>query len=273
MEERPREEESATGIGGLFADAATRHGALHLRRCAAFGVSRDTIRHRARRERWTRRPDIVLRTSRTLDESDIHLVNGLRCTTPERTMRDLAEVLPHVAPLRAIGIDAFRDEVLDLALLHAEVEAMRPGAARDRLAEVAADLARVRTESPFAYEVLEAMAELGLPVEGEFPWRCPDGRIIHHDGAVPWAWVSVECDGRGKYASGGSFTTDRVRWSQTSGQWRTVWVTWQRWLPARAAVLQDIQTAVAAADPSRSPPVRADCRCRRCRRWARRQQR
>jgi hypothetical protein len=112
-----------------------------------------------------RRPDIVLRTSRTLDESDIHLVNGLRCTTAERTMRDLAEVLPHVAPLRAIGIDAFRDEVLDLALLHAEVEAMRPGAARDRLAEVAADLARVRTESPFAYEVLEAMVELDLPVE------------------------------------------------------------------------------------------------------------
>jgi hypothetical protein len=112
------------------------------------------------------------------------LVNGLRCTTAERTMRDLAEVLPHVAPLRAIGIDAFRDEVLDLALLHAEVEAMRPGAARDRLAEVAADLARVRTESTFAYEVLEAMAEFGLPVEGEFPWWCPDGRIIHHDGAV-----------------------------------------------------------------------------------------
>lgn len=223
------------------------------------------------RQHGLHRPKVHLlsvHTHRTLEDADIEVVDGLRCTTPHRTMRDLTHVL-EVEPLRAIGIDAVRNEVLDLDRLDAEIEAMCPGPARRRLGEVASDLRGVRTESPFAYEVIEAMADAGLEVEGEFPWRCPDGRIIHLDAAVPHAWLSVECDGRGKYASGTSFTTDRVRWTQTSGLWRTVWVDWQRWRRRRSDVLADIERAVAEADPSAPPPERASCRCRRCRRWER----
>jgi hypothetical protein len=214
-----------------------------------------------------RRPLLSVCTSVSLAEDDVEIVGGLRCTTAQRTMRDLSHVLD-LDPLRAIGIDAVARDVLELGLLQEVVQDMRPGAPRRRLERVAEDLARVRTDSPFGYEILEAMAECGLDVEGEFPWRCPDGRIIHHDAAVPWAWVSVEAEGRGKYGTGNSYTTDRIRWTQASGQWRTVWVTWSRWQQQRGAVMADILRAVEGADRSAVPPQRADCRCRRCRRWA-----
>jgi len=35
--------------------------------------------------------------------------------------------------------------------------------------------------------------------------------VVHFDLAFPWAWVAVERDGRGKYATGRTFTTDRIR--------------------------------------------------------------
>lgn len=325
------EGQERTGWAALLAGTAARHGAFHLRRCAEYRISPDSVRRRARREDWGRpypavfllpgsaegwwrtsssrlevvgsdaalglrsaafaqsmlqRPPtlteivrtqgksrstqrlIAVRTYRTLEESDIEIVNGLPCTTPQRTMRDLSHVLD-VEPLRAIGIEAVQAGVLDLDQLQATVEAMWAGPAQRRLAQVSGDLRRVRTESPFAYEVIEAIAAAGLVVEGEYPWRCPDGHIIHFDAAVPAAWVAVECDGRGKYASGNSFTTDRLRWTQSSGSWRTVWVDWQRWSREPAAVLADVERAVADADPTAPPPERAACRCKRCRRWER----
>jgi hypothetical protein len=212
-------------------------------------------------------PLVVVRTSRNLRADDIEVVNGLRCTNRYRTMRDLAWVRP-TADLRAVAIDALRDELLEYARLEEEVEQMPPGLARKRMEHVLADLSRVRTESPFAYDVLETLRTLGFDVVGEFPWLCPDGRVIHHDGAFPASWVSIECDGRGKYQQWGSFTTDRIRWTQTSGPWRTVWIDWKRWHSDQAGVLGDIVRALAEADPSAAPAQRADCRCRRCREWA-----
>lgn len=88
--------------------------------------------------------------------------------------------------------------------------------------------------------------------------------MIHLDLAFPPAWVAVECDGRGKYATGASFTTDRIRWTQASPHWSIVWVEWTRWRAAPAALIDEIVVRVAGADPSRAPAVRADCRCRRC---------
>lgn len=211
----------------------------------------------------TEHEEVRVTISRTLTEADVVVVDGLRATTPQRTMRDLAGTLAR-SPLRAVGIDGITKGVLDFELLVAEHDAMRAGPPRRLLGAVLGDLASVHTESPFAYEVLEAIAESGLPIEGEFPWRCPDGRIIHLDGAIPAAWVAVECDGRGKYQAGRSFTTDRIRWTQASGRWRTVWVSWQRWQNQPRAVLADVAVAVAEADPAAPPAPRADCRCARC---------
>jgi hypothetical protein len=215
----------------------------------------------------TERARIEVHTYRSLLEDDIEVVNGLRVTTAARTLRDLAHVL-RLDPLRAIAIDGFSAGAFEVSALHAQLDTMRAGPPRDRLARVAEDLGRVRTESPFAYEVIDAVAEIGLPVEGEFPWRCPDGRIIHFDGALPAWWVAIECDGQGKYVGGTSFTTDRKRWTQASGRWRTVWVDWRRWQDDRRGVLADVERAVAEADPTAAPAERAPCRCRCCRRWA-----
>jgi hypothetical protein len=242
-------------------------------RTAAYALG---MRHRAPRQTEIIRvnglyriqhPDVRVIMGRTLLESDIVVVNGLRVTSPHRTLRDLAFQV-HRTELRKMAIDALRDGILDLDLLVAEHATLpRRSPARSVLGRVLDDLAAIRTESPFAYEVLAAVEELGIPVEGEFPWRCPDGRIIHHDGAIPAAWVSIECDGRGKYENGSSFTTDRIRWTQASGIWRTVWVSWQRWQRDRRAVLADVERAVSEADPSFPPAERAPCACARCERW------
>lgn len=242
--------------------AAHAHG-MRLQPPTITQVIRQLGRHR------TVHDEVLVRLSRTLTEADVVVVDGLRATTPQRTMRDLAFALER-SSLRAVGIDGISKGVLDFDLLVVEHDAMRPGPPRRRLGAVLGDLASVHTESPFAYEVLEAIAESGLSVEGEFPWRCPDGRIIHFDGAIPTAWVAVECDGRGKYQSSRSFTTDRIRWTQASGLWRTVWVPWQRWQNQPHAVLDDVAVAVAAADLAATPAPRADCRCPRCKARAQR---
>ncbi|MEX2620779.1 MAG: hypothetical protein WD250_11245 [Egibacteraceae bacterium] len=226
-------------------------------------VVRQLGKHRTEHE------EVLVKLSRTLTEADIVVVDGLRATNPQRTMRDLSATLAR-SRLRAVGIDGITKGVLDFDLLVTEHEAMRPGPPRRLLGQVLGDLASVHTESPFAYEVLEAVAESGLAVEGEFPWRCPDGRIIHFDGAISAAWVAIECDGRSKYQSGRSFTTDRIRWTQASGRWRIVWVSWQRWQNQPHAVLDDVAVAVAAADAAATPAPRADCRCPRCKARAQR---
>lgn len=236
--------------------AAHAHG-MRLKPPTVTQVVRQLGKHRTEHE------EVRVTLSRTLTEADVVVVDGLRATTPQRTMRDLAIPLTR-SSLRAVGIDGITEGVLDFDLLVAEHDAMRNGPAKRLLGAVLGDLASVHTESPFAYEVLEATAESGLAVEGEFPWRCPDGRIIHFDGAIPGAWVAIECDGRGKYQSGRSFSTDRIRWTQASGRWRTVWVSWQRWQNQPHAVLADVAVAVAEADPAAAPAPRADCRCPRC---------
>jgi hypothetical protein len=241
------------------------------RRAAAYAqrmISQPPVLTEVVRAHGLHRPQLALckvSTSRSLDESQIRMVEGLRCTTPARTMHDLATVL-ELPPLRAIAIEAVQAGVLDLDDLVAHVAAVPPGGARARLARVLEDLRRVPAESLFAFEVITALQDSGCPAVAEFPWSCPNGRIIHFDAAVPQAWVAVECDGQAKYTGGRSFTTDRIRWTQASGSWRTVWVDWERWRSDRAGVLADVVRAVAEADATRAPAVAAACRCRRCRR-------
>lgn len=206
---------------------------------------------------------VAMRTSRSLAEDDVVEVEGLRCTTPARTVADLAAVLTAPA-LRSIVIDAVQRRVLRLEELEERCTRMSRSVARSRLRQVIAELTAMPVDSPFEWEVVRAVTDRGLqPITG-FPWRCPDGRVIHLDIAFPEVWVAVECDGRGKYATGSSFTTDRIRWSQASSAWSLLWVDWARWSTRPAAVVDDIAARVTGAAPHGPPAQPADCRCPRC---------
>lgn len=321
----------ATRMGdwaGLFDYARERHHTLRVTDGAPFGISADTLRKRAVRERWERaypgvvwlpgsapgfwrtsagvlaslpcrdaalalrtaayahgmrdqpsaltevvqphgryppqRPLVAVRTSRTLTDADIVEIEALRATTPARTTADLAAVL-RVPALRSTVIDAVQRRVLRLDELELMCTRMLRSVARSCLRQVIDDLTATPVDSPFEWEVAAAVTDRGLqPVTG-FPWRCSDGRVIHLDLAFPEVWVAVECDGRGKYATGSSFTTDRIRWSQASSHWSLLWVDWTRWSAQPGAVVDDVVTRVTGAVMNRPPAKPAECRCRRCR--------
>lgn len=206
----------------------------------------------------------AVRTSRTLTDDVVVEVRGLRCTAPARTVGDCAGVLA-VGALRDLAIDACQRRVVTLPDLAAVAAGLGRTVARTRLRQVVAELAATPVDSGFEWDVVQAVVERGLQPATGFPWRCPDGRVIHLDLAFPPAWVAVECDGRGKYATGHSFTTDRIRWTQASPHWSLVWVEWSRWSNHRAAVIDAIVARVATADPTRPPAGPAGCHCPRCR--------
>ncbi|HVL98517.1 MAG TPA: hypothetical protein VM324_04410 [Egibacteraceae bacterium] len=207
---------------------------------------------------------VTVRTSRRLTDDDVVEVQSLRCTTPARTIADLAGVLT-VPALRPIVIDAVQRRIVTPDELRRICTSLLRSLARNRLRQVLDGLAATPVDSAFEWDVVQAVVGRGLePVTG-FPWRCPDGRVIHFDLAFPRAWVAVECDGRASHATGRAFTTDRIRWTQASRDWSLLWVDWTRWSDQRRAIVDDIVARVTTAIPARPPAVPADCSCRRCR--------
>lgn len=99
-----------------------------------------------------------------------------------------------------------------------------------------------------------------------FPFRCPDGVVIHLDIAIRWAWFALECDGFAYHSSRDAFRRDRLRWSQAQrGGWRISWVDRDRLDNDPDSIVDEVQEVLAAADPDRPPPEQAECRCSTCR--------
>lgn len=203
-----------------------------------------------------------IRTSRTRWLPDEHTSrrHGIRAVIPERAIFELSARPTRELPdrrLRDLVIDAHRRRKLSLSTLWTMCEdglAGRRGI--PRLLRVLAHPALAGADSGWEVEVRDAVVELGLTVHpGTFPYRCPDGRLVHLDVALPGHWVCVECDGRAFHSGRRPFATDRVRWTQITREWQVVWVTYDRWQDDRAGVLADIRDVVEAADLSR-PPAR-----------------
>src|SRR5680860_569843 len=208
--------------------AQGRHGAISPLIGPAYGIAAASLRRKA-------------------------VVDGLWMTNPTRTLVDLSTVLS-LQRLRFCVIDAVRRRKVTIAQLHALAMLLSSTAGGQRLAQVLADLEQDPVDSGFEWSVRTELRSGGRePWAGPFPWRCDDGVVVHLDIAFPQWWVALECDGRGKYDSGSSFTTDRIRWTQTTKQWSIIWVDWHRWHSDRAGVLRDVTDAIAAADPNRPP--------------------
>ena len=87
-----------------------------------------------------RRRLLTVRSSRTLVEDDVVEIGALRCTTPARTLADLAGVLEAKA-LRPIVIDAVQRRIVTLEQLTATCASLPRGIARSRLRQVLEGLA------------------------------------------------------------------------------------------------------------------------------------
>ncbi len=196
-------------------------------------------------------------------------VDGLRATTAARTIMDAAAVLG-VTPLQDLVIDGMRARPTLVKETRELVDWMRDRGHRveyvRRLEIVLTRLERERPESALDRRTRQLLTPHGFDLHPRpFPFRCPDGVVIHLDIAIPWAWCAIECDGYGSHSGRRAFRTDRVRWSQAQrGGWRVTWVDTARLENDPDSIIEEVQEVLAEADPDRPPPQQAECRCPIC---------
>lgn len=203
------------------------------------------------------RTGIDVRRTRHLPDVDLVDLSTGTATTVARAVVDLAR--PWSVPrLRRLVIDLERDGNLhrdDLVACHRRTPRPTPG--RGRIGEVLDQLGWLRSDSDVEHDIRHTLIELGYPVHPTpFPFRCDDEVVVHLDLAIPCHWVYLELDGA-QHMLPGPFESDRRKWTQVVRQWQPVWVTANRWRVDRRGVLADLDTAIAAADPTRSPALPA----------------
>lgn len=198
--------------------------------------------------------NLDVRRTTTLQPVDLATVRGFPTTTVARALLDVAARRGRPR-LRRLLIDAERDGLVERAEL---VDMLRrlgrgvPGLAAVRA--VLDEFGGTRSDSDTEHDLRRELLALGYPVHPEpFPHRCDDGVIVHLDLALPAHWVYLEVDGFTTHGKRPAFEADRVKWSRVVRQWRPVWVTAHRWRTDRAGVLDDLDAAIADADPGRAP--------------------
>jgi very-short-patch-repair endonuclease len=161
-----------------------------------------------------------------LDASDIVTIRGVRVTTPNRTIVDVARSASLEAAVCMADGYLRRHLTTQSSLRHYA----RSLAGRGRPAAVkVADLADARSASVFesVTRVLLVRARLPSPTT-QYTVRDSDGRWI---GRVDFAWpefrLVLECDGFEHHSSRDAFNRDRRRWNALSRVgWRVAVVTW-----------------------------------------------
>ncbi|HEU0101149.1 MAG TPA: DUF559 domain-containing protein [Mycobacteriales bacterium] len=145
-----------------------------------------------------------------LASDEVVLVDGVRWTTPMRTVVDLAHVLPLAEAVTAAD-SALRQELVDHAELVAALSRRRgPGAARARRV--------ARLVDPRAESVLESLLRVLLHLAG---LPAPESQVTMHEvdgevaARVDFAWPSfglvVEADGFAFHSDRAAYRQDRRR--------------------------------------------------------------
>lgn len=176
----------------------------------------------------TRKPTARVRRhrSRRLGTVDATIVDGLRVTSPARTLLDVAADSTR-GRLEGMMIQGRRRGRLRGDDLRLQLD-RRPnvrGAARFRRAlDVMEDPS---VDSILEHRTRELLCKHQLPVPtAQYPIRHLDRRVVV-DFAWPGVRVALECDGRAFHGDD-AFQRDRDRWNVIrAAGWSIVWVTWQ----------------------------------------------
>lgn len=134
------------------------------------------------------------------------------------------------------------------------------------LLEVYRRLRRDQVDSGLELDVRDTMREAGHdPWPRPFPTACPDSRVIHLDIALEKFWVAGECEDPHTHGPD-AFTRDRTRWSQARrAGWTIVFIWRGRLQNDPAGFLEELDEAIAEADPTRPPASPAhDCEALGC---------
>lgn len=226
--------------------------ALVGRRSAAYehGLVRDepdTLELVVPRDRGIpRRPGVTAVNSRTLRQADAHEVNGLRLTSPARTVCDLAAVL-NDEELLYVAIRARQSGAATEAALREQHARMKGAPGTHRLGRVLDEMHRL--DSGFEWTVRRGITDADLPAPHPEPYAltCPDGRSIDLDIAWPHWRVGVEVAGL-VWHNAAQQTTDHVRHNQaTVATWRILYIGWERWHRHRERFLGELRQTLRLA--------------------------
>lgn len=193
---------------------ACRHTAVRL-----HGFEPDGLRPAPRPDVLSRRTThhpgaggFVVHTTRRLGEDDLVSLRGIPVTSPARTLRDVAGLLPaavldgfigHLLATRAIG----PSELLRLV-------APRPPRPGGRVLRLAVERAGVTTapDSSLEHRALVLVRAAGLPeAVAQFPVHAGGHPVAVLDFAWPDQRVALEVDGYRWHAAPGAFAGDRRR--------------------------------------------------------------
>lgn len=182
---------------------------------------------------------------RRLPDEDVRVLDGLRVTSPVRTVLDLCLTSPLTAAVASADA-AVRAGVVALADLRRACARMPSGRERSRVARV------LHLVDPRSASVLESVCrvlfvEAGLPAPStQFEVRRLDGRLL---GRVDFAWLEhrlvVETDGYAFHADRVSYRADRRRTNSLVLEgWRVLRFSYEDVLHAPATVVAAVRTAL-----------------------------
>jgi very-short-patch-repair endonuclease len=157
----------------------------------------------------------LLHETSQLPEADRTTVDGIPCTTPTRTVLDLADRLGH-GRLGRLVEDLWLEGRLDLEVLQDRLGGWarrgRKGGRRLRVVLEERFGAAAVTESELERRFLELVRAAGLPEpERQQVRRLSDGQFVRIDFVWPEQSVVVEVDGRRWHARTETMSADRKR--------------------------------------------------------------
>jgi very-short-patch-repair endonuclease len=181
---------------------------------------------RARRpELWVptncgkRHRDVVIRRGQ-VDRLERRFVAGLRATSPERTLLDLAGLLDEEA-LEIAFESARRERLVTIASVQRCIDRSGTHGRRGTAAlrSLLRELGAVPSESALEVKVARLLRRSKLPRPVQ---QMPVGRY-RLDFAWPDRMVALECDGKRRHTEDSDFRHDRTKWSDLAAAgWRVL---------------------------------------------------
>jgi hypothetical protein len=196
-----------------------------------------------------RQPKAVRLHYGAIEEDEITVVRGIRCTGLSRTLFDLASVVRPTLVMAAMReADVLRlTDTLSLHDLLARYP-RKPGAGVIRRLLADYELGRGRTRSELEVAFLEFLRRRGMPLPETNVWLKVGQRWIEADCVWREQRVIVELDGRESHMTAHAFEDDRARdRAVLLARWRSFRVTWRMLLQESAELEADLRTLLRLA--------------------------
>lgn len=193
-------------------------------------------------------PGVVVHQSTDLLEEHTQVINGMRVTTPPRTLVDLSKVSSRrrLAKLTENALVSGKVDIDDLIDL-VDSLSRRGKIGMKRMQQVLGDLVgNAVSESELERSLVSLIANAGLPEpvkQFKAPWLKPlNGRV---DFAYTDYTIVIEADSRRWHGPFDAFETDRIRdnAAQIAG-WIVLRITWRMVKDEPSAVIQTVRAAL-----------------------------